>query len=252
MSPFIHNYFLRYFHPLVIQFGLSGLLLIFSGACATQYTPIETFQERDENRHKKTEAYIKEKFPGKEYKSLAFGKTIVYKPSSFEILDSLFTVREEYIDKGEIRELKTSGVEEMIAAYKPVAERDAHLVQYEHEHIYKFVKGSNHSVHHDYFLFNSKDSLLTHTPLYSYEIPAKWSELHNSYIFEFHFITDRDLYISGRERDFLDFFKSREQALIGEDELQDFMVHTLKIMNYARQINSIDYSELTKYIAASG
>jgi hypothetical protein len=72
--------------------------------------------------------------------------------------------------------------------------------------------------------------------------------LHNSYLFEFHFVTDRDLYISGREREFIQHFKAKEEALIGEPELQSFITHTLDIMRLANSINSVDFNLLTKQL----
>jgi hypothetical protein len=94
-----------------------------------------------------------------------------------------------------------------------------------------------------------KDSIVTHTPFYDYVIPKKWKELHNSYLFDFHFVTDRDIYISSREREFLAHFKAKEEDLIGEPELQSFMIHTLTIMKLANHISSIDFNALTKQLS---
>jgi hypothetical protein len=225
---------------------LSSFIILTS--CGVKYTPNETFEDQEKNRHIKTETFLKSKYPDRNYKSLAFGKTIVYKPSSFNILDSLYAVKQEYINNDELRELKMSGIEEMIDNYRSIAQRDIGQVKYEFEHIYYINKNDSIQVNHDYFVYDHKDSLVIHTPFYNYTIPTKWKELHNSYLFEFHFTTDRDIYISGREREFLGHFKAKEEALIGEPELQSFMNHTLNIMSYANRINSIDFNLLTKQI----
>lgn len=221
-------------------------LLTFS--CGVQYTPVETFEDQDRNRHKKTEEYLKSEYPINDYKSLAFGKTVVYKPESFRILDSLYEVKQEYIDNDNLRDLKLSGVEDMIDSYRPRAQEDIHKVKYEYEHIYTLNEVDSIQVNHDYFVFNYEDNLITHSPFYNYLIPKKWKNLHNSYLFEFHFVTNRDLYISGREREFIRYFKAREEDLIGEPELQSFMNHTLNLMDYANKINSVDFNLLSKQI----
>ena len=217
-------------------------------SCGVKYTPVETFEDQDDKRHKKTEETLKSKFPNKKYESLAFGKTIVYKPPSFETLDSLYAVKKEYIDNNELRELKISGVEDMIENYRPIARQDIDEVRYEFEHIYYLTKNDTMEVHHDFFVLDHTDSIVTHTPFYSYNISKNRKELHNSYLFEFHFVTDRDLYISGREREFIQHFKSQEENLIGEPELQSFMTHTLDIMRLANHINSVDFNLLTKQL----
>lgn len=221
---------------------------LFLSSCGISHTPVETFEDQNKLRHNKTEAYLKSKYPDRNYKSLAFGKTIVYKPPSFNTLDSLYAVKQEYIDNDELRELKMSGVEEMIENHRLIAQNDIDQVKYEFEHIYYLDKDNSIQVNHDFFVFDHRDSLEIHTPFYNYTIPEKWKELHNRYLFEFHFITDRDLYISGREREFLAHFKAREEALIGEPELQLFMTHTIHLMSLANRINSIDFNSLTKQL----
>jgi len=218
-------------------------------SCGVKYTPVETFEDQDKKRQQKAESFLKSEYPEKDYKSLAFGKTIVYKPASFNTLDSLYAVKQEYIDNNQIRELKTSGVEDMIENYRPIAQQDIDEVRYEFEHIYYLTKNDSIQVNHDFFVLDYKDSIVTYTPFYNYIIPKNWKELHNSYLFEFHFVTDRDLYISGREREFLAHFKAKEEDLIGEPELQSFMIHTLRIMKIANHINSIDFNLLTKQLS---
>lgn len=231
-------------YPIVV---LSFFILTLS-SCGINHTPVESFKDQDEKRHKKTEEFLKSEYPNKNYKSLAFGKTIIYKPPSFNTLDSLYAVKQEYIDNDEIRELKTSGVEDMIENHRPIAQQDIDEIKYEFEHIYYLTTDIGLQVNHDFFVFDYKDSLITHTPFYNYSIPSKWKELHNKYLFEFHFVTDRDLYISGREREFISHFKAREEELIGEEELQSFMTHTLSVMTLANQINSVDFNLLTKQL----
>lgn len=232
-----------YFYLLFI---IASFSLISS--CGVKYTPVKTFEDQDAKRRQKTEEVLKYKYPDKKYESLAFGKTIVYKPASFNTLDSLYAVKKEYIDNDELRELKMSGVEDMIENYRPIARQDIDKVRYEFEHIYYLTKNDTIQVHHDFFVLDHKDSVITHTPFYSYKILKSRKELHNSYLFEFHFVTDRDLYISGREREFIRHFKAKEEDLIGEPELQSFMTHTLDIMRLANHINSIDFNLLTKQL----
>lgn len=137
----------------------------------------------------------------------------------------------------------------MIENYRPIAQNDIDQVRYEIEHIYYLVDNDTIDVKHDFLVLDHKDSITTHTPFYSYKISKSRKELHNSYLFEFHFVTDRDLYISGREREFIQHFKLKEESLIGEPELQTFMTHTLDIMRLANHINSVDFNLLTKQLS---
>lgn len=237
----LHNFSYSIFYLIIA--------ISFLSSCGVKYTPVETFEEQDAKRHQKTEKVLKSKFSDIKYESLAFGKTIVYKPPSFNTLDSLYAVKQEYIDNDELRELKMSGVEEMIENYRPIARQDIDEVRYEFEHIYYLTQNDTIEVHHDFFVLDHEDSIVTHTPFYDYMISKSRKELHNSYLFEFHFVTDRDLYISGREREFIQHFKAREDELIGEPELQAFMSHTLDIMRLANNINSVDFNLLTKQLS---
>lgn len=246
LSSDTHKKFKNSSYYFYLLFVITSFSLI--SGCGVKYTPVQTFEDQDAKRHQKTEEVLSSMHTDKQYESLAFGKTIVYKPPSFNTLDSLYAVKKEYIENDQLRELKMSGVEDMIENYRPIARQDIDEVRYEFEHIYYLTKNDTIQVNHDFFVLDYKDSIVTHTPFYKYEIAKNRKELHNSYLFEFHFVTDRDLYISGREREFIQHFKAKEESLIGEPELQQFMMHTMDVMKLANSVNSVDFNILTKQL----
>jgi hypothetical protein len=162
-KSFINSSYYFYLLFIITTFSLIS-------SCGVKYTPVQTFEDQDTKRHQKTEEVLKSKYSDQKYESLAFGKTIVYKPSSFNTLDSLYAVKKEYIDNDELRELKMSGVEDMIENYRPIARQDIDKVRYEFEHIYYLTEKDTIQVHHDFFVLDHKDSVVTHKPFYSYNI----------------------------------------------------------------------------------
>lgn len=220
---------------------------LFLCSCISSYEPVERFEENEEKRREKIENRLVKRHSDSTYQSLAFGQLIVYKPESFKALDSLYALKDEYIERNDLRGLEKAGIEDMIPAYRAEAQEDIDEVRYEIEHVYSIKKNDSLTVQHAIFLFNHQDSITSEDQLYKYTIPQGLKEMHTNYLFEYHFITNRDLYISRDERDFIRYFKSKEQQLAGTKSLQPFMVNLLNTMQLAQRINSVDYRDLVKF-----
>lgn len=223
------------------------LLIVLISSCVSTYEPIERFEEKGQKRKEKIENLLVERYSDTSYQSLAYGPLIVYKPESFKQLDSLYALKDAYIERNDLRGLKNSGIEEKIPSYRAEAQEDIDKVSYEIEHVYSVKRKDSISIFHTIFLFDHKDSITSEDELYNYSIPKELQEMHTNYLFEYHFITNRDLYISRDEQDFIDYFKNMEQNLAGTDKLQPFIINLLETMQLAQRINSVDYRDLVKF-----
>ncbi len=231
----------------------SVLLLIIgsvflSGCASTVNTPIKTIKDQKEGFHKTIEETAKNMHALEDYQSLSFGQMKVYKPEAFVRLDSIYSVKQEYLDNNDLRGLKRSGIDDLIPGYRAEALQEIHEVQYEIEHIYQTSTSDSIEIHNAFFLFDYKDSLILVSPFYNFKIDKKYKTLFYAYQFDYHFVTNRDLHISEAEWEFLRFFKSKQFELIGNQELSPFMNHTMKIMEAAKKASTVDFRNISKIL----
>src|SRR5690554_8136600 len=236
------NTFFRFF-----LVGLITLILVRCGVA--NHTPIVTIENQREKLHSEIERTTAAQYADQNYQSLSFGELKVYKPVAFVQLDSMYRIKKEYLDNNDLRGLHRSGIEDLIPGYRVAAQEQLREVQYEIEHLFQTSSGDSIRIYHSFFLFDYKDSLISITPFYDFRIPSKLKDLYYAYQFDYHFVTNRDLYISKAELDFIYFFKQREVELIGEDELQPFMEHTLNLMDIAKRVQTIDFRDISKRLA---
>jgi len=230
----------------IVLLCFSTLILVRCGV--SQHTPIVTIESQIEKLHGIIEGTSAEKYAGENYQSLAFGDLKVYKPEAFVQLDSIYRIKKEYLDKNDLRGLHKSGIEDLIPGYRTAAQEQLQEVKYEIEHLFQTSNEDSLKIYHSFYLFDYKDSLISVTPFYNFRIPQKYKDLYYAYQFDYHFVTNRDLYISKAEMEFIWFFKQREIQLIGEDRQQVFMDHTMKLMDVAKKAQTIDFREVSKYL----
>jgi hypothetical protein len=225
-----------------------GITLLSSCAGSLKNEPIKTIKDQTEGFHKKIEDTLSKKYISKNYQSLSFGQLKVYKPDAFELLDSLYGVKQSYLNNNDLRGLRRSGVEDLIPGFRAKATQEVDEVQYEIEHIYQISTKDSLIIHHSFFLFDYKDSLLHITPFYDFKIDKKHKDFYYAYKFDYHFVTSRSLYLSEKEWEFIRFFKNREIQLIGSEELQAFMNHTMNVMEAARKTSTIDFRNVSRQL----
>lgn len=234
----------------MIKFSIFSVVLItgilLSGCGSATSTPITTIQDQTIGFHQQIEKASSEKHGAENYQSLSFGKMKVFKPAAFVRLDSIYTIKQNYLNKDDLRGLHNSGIEEMIPAYRAEAMQVLDEVQYEFEHIYQLTQKDSIEIHHEFFLFDYKDSLINVTPFYDFKLPKSQQDLYYSYQFDYHFVTNRNFFISEAELEFLRFFKNRKIELIGSTEFQPFMIHTMNVMEAAKKAGSVDFRRVSK------
>ncbi len=226
---------------------LSTLCYSVFSSCIATHEPIERFKQKETSRKQNIEQLLSVQYGDSTYQSLAYGATTIYKPESFKQLDSLYALKEDFLERNDLRGLETSEIEEKIPSYKAQAQQEIHLVKYEIEHIYSLKGKDSLTIHHSIFLYDYMDSLLSEDTLYTYSFPKKYEKMHINYLFEYHFLTKRDLYISATERQFIRYFKRKEEVLAKNPFISSFMTQVLETMTLAQKINSVEYNELIKY-----
>ena len=188
-------------------------------SCGNTNAPVKTINDQKAVLHKTIEETTKRNHVLDDYQSLSFGQMKVFKPDAFIILDSVYTVKQEYLKNNDLRGLRRSGIEDSI------------------------------HIHSSFFLFDYKDSLLLVTPFYDFKLESKQKDLFYAYQFDYHFVTNREIYISEAEWDFLRFFRTRQFELIGGSELEPFMQHTMIVMEAAKKSSTVDFRNLSKILA---
>jgi hypothetical protein len=234
------------FQTLFIAVVLAAML----HSCAIPYTPVQTFEDTQVAREKKIEAFVNSEILQERkkldvYESLAYGQLIVYKPTSFLILDSLYDVRYQLSKAGKDREIIQLGLDQYIEKQRQLAQADKEELRYEIEHIYSIRSGGEYTITSRYFYLDHKDSVLLASKHYEYTIPrGSYNQLKN-YLFEMHFTSSREMYILRNEQQFIQAFKTKEREFIGTREHELFMRHTLQLMEVASRLSTVDYVKLT-------
>ncbi|MFA5575035.1 MAG: hypothetical protein WC994_08280 [Brumimicrobium sp.] len=236
-----------------MKFPLFNLLLvstlfIVSGCAVSSISSSNSIIEKEEKFQKFIESHASSQFSGNIYQSTAYGPMKMYKPQSFVELDSLYRIKQQFVDNNDFRGLKMSGIDDVIPTYKEAADKEIHQIEYEIEHLYQLIKGDTIEVHHDFYLFDYEDKFISRTPFFNYSIPKKYQDFYYAYEFGMHFIDNRPMHISTQEQQFLRFFKNKAFSLIREPELDEFMTHTMKMMETAFLVQSVDFREISKKI----
>ncbi|MCO5268172.1 MAG: hypothetical protein M9897_04670 [Brumimicrobium sp.] len=224
------------------------ILTLLVGCAVPRNTSINTIDDQENDFHKQIEDTTALKYANQEYKSLAFSEMKVYKPIQFYQLDSIYSIKENYLSNNDYRGWYRTGLEDLIPGYQAAAQEVVNQVQYEFEHIYQTRNKDSIQIHHAFYLFNYKNELINISETYNFNLAPDKINLFYKYQFNQHFITDRDLYISREELDFIQFMKTRENQLAGEKELQSFMNHLINLLEAAQFMQSVNYNEIVKYL----
>ena len=225
----------------------SFMLISILFSCVPAYEPNPSIEDRNLKREKIIENHLKTQLSNTVYQSLAFGQLTVYKPESFKKLDSLYALKDDYIERNDLRGLQTSKIDELIPAYRAEAAQDIDKLTYELNHIYRTNKKDSFTVSNTYFLLNNNDSILSQDEIYNYTLPNKYKAVLIDYLYEYHFLTDQNYNISYQEERFLEYFKQQAELVAGTADHQPMMFHIMSLMQLAKRVSSVDYRLLVKY-----
>lgn len=229
------------------------LIVFLLGSCITPYEPAVSFEDKQKEREKKIETYAKKKALNEEnsssvYESLGYGNIYVYRPPIFHSLDSLYAIKDSLIQENNQRQIVESDLELFIEEYRGKAKEESDEIRYETEHIYCLRGEKTHTIYSEFFYLDYQDSIISTFEKFKFQLPRKDYSMYKNYLFEMHFTTPRDLFISQSELDFIKLFKAKESDLYKTDEHEKFIQHTLRLMNIASAINTVDYLTMTRLI----
>lgn len=220
---------------------LPVLMLLFS-SCGLKYTPTESPATFEQNRQTAVENYIRKEMgnTGAEYTSIAFGESQTIKPISYKQLDSLYTLKYE---KEKNRQVDKE-LDEKIELQRIIALNDTNRVIYIEDHI--FSLGTKDTLEFYSALFQMKKELIIEDMILreSVYLPKRYGELYKVYLFEESFLFPGNL-ASGEEQNFYSFFKQAVSGL-SKAEKDEFILHTLKLMELGAKNSTINTNALLK------
>jgi hypothetical protein len=216
-------------------------------SCVPAFEPKSSIEDSNLKREKIIENHLKTQFTNSVYQSLAFGQLTVYKPESFKKLDSLYALKDDYIERNDLRGLETSRIDEVIPAFRAEAAQDIDKLTYELDHIYRVNGKDSFTVSNTYFLLDYQDSIISQDEISTYTLPNVHKQRFIDYLYEYHFLTNQNFNISYQEEKFIQYFKEQAEYLIGTAELEPMMLHIMSMMQLAQKVQSVDYRLLIKH-----
>ncbi len=218
------------------RFSLFTTLLIVLGGCGLKYTPQVTPETKQEERKLVIENEIRKEFATRNmhYKSIGFGEMITLKPASYIRLDSLFELKYNLEQQGK----RTKDLDEEIAMQRLICQNDTNEVLYLEQHVFSLEGDSTAEVLSGNFSLNANNDLRKVQFSYAYVIPKELVNYYNFYILETAFLTNNSAPTS-QERAFYESYKNELTNRKGQKE-DAFLVHTLRLMQVARNNQSLD------------
>lgn len=227
----------------MVRFIYFIFLLISITSCGLTYTPIESPAAFEQRRHDSIESYLTRTFStsGIRYKSIAFATPQTIKPLSYQKLDSLFAQKYSNEKNG----VFDKNLDNLIENQRMISLNDTNKVIYIENHIFALLKGDTCEIYDGNFRLSSNLEIEDVNLNESVYLPKKYEELYKVYLFEEAFITAGVPPTEG-ERKFYDYYKSASRSLTGSKR-DAFILHTLNLMAYASQNQTLDIETLLKY-----
>ena len=221
---------------------LFGVLCIILNACGLNYIPPATKEDATITRRRTIEQYIQNQYKDSSvtYQSLLFGTTTVVKPTNYMLLDSLFAIK--YSNEQKL--IYDPKLDEKIGNQQQVIRQDTAKVVYIEQHVYAIssknsaeISFADVTVTSDFMVQNFE---ITEQQL----IKTEHIDFYSNYIQEESIIV-KGYSPTAQEKNFYDFYKSYYNELSIVDQAI-FLNHTLKVMQVARSIGSLNNEKLIK------
>lgn len=219
-----------------------GIFLFILSACGLNYIPPATKEDASITRRRSIEQYIQDQYEDSSatYQSLLFGTTTVVKPTNYMLLDSLFAIK--YSNEQNL--IYDPKLDEKIGNQQQVIRQDTAKVVYIEQHVYAIstknsaeISFADVTVTSDFLVQNFE---ITEQQL----IKTEHIDYYSSYLQEESIIV-KGYSPTAQEKNFYDFYKSYYNELRIVDQAI-FLNHTLKVMQVARSIGSLNNEKLIK------
>lgn len=219
--------------------------LILCTACGLNYVPPETMENNSVQRKEAIEAYIGKSFKDStaSYHTISFGETTVVKPTNYKLLDSLYLLKYTNERQGSF----DPELEEKINIQRNIIATDTNKVKYIEHHIYGISNDLETEIDYVDVTIYSNLTITDFQITNQYHIPTALLNEFKTYINQESILYPGYL-PSGLDRDFYDMFSARFNELPLAEQ-NEFLVHTLKIMDLGGRLQTMEKQILLKELA---
>ena len=225
----------------------SVLFLSFLASCGLNYTPPPTLENFAGKRKTNAENYVKDQFKDSTvtYQYLTFGQTTVVKPDNYKLLDSLFNLKYN----NELRGVYDQKLEDQIGNQQQVVVRDTAKVYYIEHLVYAIDNNSTAEVSFADITMDKNATVTNFAITEQVTFPSNLLPYYKIYLVE-ESITHPGYLAAEDEHQFYDLYKARYQELPFAEK-QDFLVHTLKLMELINKIKRLDKDLMIRAMCVS-
>jgi len=233
----------HFLHQLITFFV--GLILFLFQGCGLKYVAPVTNEDLENARRAAIVESYAQTFSSinKKYKPLTYGELMVVKPTSYRILDSLYTRKYSLAQIGSSDEL----LEERIEQQKTTVLNDKNPVIYVETHWYELQHDSISEFIIDEINMTRDNKIVSVKQLNYFEVTKEWQVWARKYMTEDFFIS-YSAAASDQEIDFYAAYKEMASTMEGSAK-QAFIDHTLKIMLLANKNTTLSAEILLKKLS---
>jgi hypothetical protein len=231
-------------YKMPIRFIFYFLFLVSS--CGLKYVETETPESFAIKRHEAIESHLQKELNSVEklYKSEAFGKTEVIKPSSYRVLDSLYLIK---YNNEKTKEIDPNLENEIVAA-RQFAQNDSNKVIYIENHFFSILDADTVSFYQALVPISSDLRVKEINIFESIDLPKKYKEYYLIYFFEESFLNSGYL-ADLKELEFYTYMKS-DLDLKSNKEKEAIIIQTLDLMKIGNEKNTSNFNELMRVITS--
>jgi hypothetical protein len=228
-------------------FALCTVFLIVSAAlaftaCGLHYAPPETLEDLETARREAIETNYAASFKtrNKIYRPLSYGELVVVKPNSYMKLDSLYARKYALGQIGSDTEEVDARIEEQLA----VVHNDTNPVLYVETHWFELKQDSTYEFIVDQISLDKANRIKDVEQLDYFVSPPSLVVFARKYMLEEGF-TGYAMETTDQEIEFYTTYKEKAAVLSGGQK-QDFIEHTLRIMQLASNGSTLSVEYLLK------
>jgi len=208
-------------------------------SCGLRYSAPEAPESFLERRHNAIEAYMqKELGDSIIYSSIAFGETIVLKPATYRILDSLY----QHKYNNEKNEIVDKELDRLIEHQRIIVQNDTNQVYYKEHHVFSIREKDSLRIIQSELKLDQNAAVRDFKILESVLIPKKHNERYKQYLFSESFLYP-GIIATEEEEKFYNFYKSplTDLSTLEKDNLIN---HTLNLMEIGYKKKTVRVQEL--------
>ena len=211
-------------------------------SCGLRYEAPETSESFKKRRQEAVSNYISNEYTklGIGYESIVFGTPTVQKTRSYEVLDSLYTIKYNNEKKG----IHDEKLENNIQLQKILIAEDTSTVYYIERHVYRTIEADSSNIYFADVKLNKQAEVVNFTLTDDLKIANALAPMYKLYLTEASFI-DPYFAPTNSEIKLIELFKSKENTLTGEAR-DKFVDHTLKVLTTARYLRTTNKELLIK------